>query len=1094
MRRHRLSSGLLVAGSTIRLFASEGTTRLPERYLEFRLDRLESSERPYLGILAPGTLSGEPELQRLLVDARRYGAELKDGVEEQIRDAALPALVRGLLPFAEGDPADPAVRQGVSDAALTLLFRLVFLLYAESADYLPVRSSRYEAHSIQRLAADAREAEKMGFDATATGLWDASRTLVNAIRTGNTTWGVPAYNGALFAPSGFPGAAFLARASLSDAELGPALVALAYGAGNDLDKGGPGIDWAGLGVAQIGSIYEGLLHLRLAYAEHDLGYDKSHDRYQLAKSDDEVAQPAGSCFLLSESGGRKSGGVFYTQELFVDHLVAGAIGPPLGDHLQSVREIAARNPEAASETLLDFAVVDPAMGSGHFLVGALDFLAAEIGAFLREVPLKGISERLDALRRSAVVGDAPEPTDRQLLRRLLVKHMVFGVDRSEMAVELARISLWLSSFVPGLPLSVLEANLKFGDSLIGVDRIERITERVGLLAPLIEQPLGEAVRRVAEAAEHEDLTLDEVEQTRTALEAATAAAAPAGRLLDAYTAIAFGATGASDFVDDDSRARSLISGDVQDATPSFVSIAELRQQLAFLHWPLAFPRVFARENPGFDAVVGNPPWNEITVERTGFFIQHDPGLGSVRQAEKREARIAALAERFPELERDYEEAVETTALLRSFFRSPSGDYELQGSGDLDLYELFCERYGALLRDGGGLGVVLPRSAFYIEGTVGFRHWLFRSASPRHIDTILNAGRWAFDMEPRYTIALTVSRRATPATDQVIALSGPHSNEAAFVERSPVPVAHGALRRWTRPHKARPSDPSSWEVPLLASPPARDLYDALMTLPRFDEGGAGDWRAFAATEFHVSNDRDYIRPQGDAEVWTGRTFEQFQPWFGDVAGYFDFDEGCERLERKRQGSDVWKRAWPEALGDPATLPARGYRVAFRDVTRASDTWTVRACTIPPQTFLTNKAPYLVLPEGGRPAGALLLGVMNSLVFNWMARRIVEISLNFFVLNMLRVPEIALDSTHAEAVITPAARLQAVHEDYREWAESLNVDCGPLSGEEADELRRGLEVAVFRAYGLGADELDVVLEDFTERAVTPEARAALRQGLS
>lgn len=1094
MRRHRLGVGLLVADSTLRLFALEGAARLPDRYLELRLDRMEPGERPYLGVLAPATLGAEPGLNRLLADARHYGAELKGTVEQQIRDVALPTLVRGLLPFTGEDPADPEVRREVSDAAMTLLFRLVFLLFAESADYLPVRSDRYEAHSLGRLAREARQASPEGLDTHASGLWDGVRSLVNAIRTGNATWGVPAYNGGLFSPDDFPGADLLERASLSDADLGPALTTLAYDPGEPGDDP-PGIDWAGLGVAHIGSIYEGLLHLRLAYAEQHLAYDAANDRYELAGPGDPVAQPAGSCFLVSERGGRKAGGVYYTQELFVQHLIEGAVGPPLSEHLARVRELGNEDADAAAVQLLDFAVIDPAMGSGHFLVGALDYLAAEVGAFLREVPLPAIDERIEVLRRAAVVGDALPPTDRQLLRRLLVKHSIFGVDRSAMAVELAKISLWLSSFVPGLPLSVLDANLRHGDSLIGVDRIGRVLDRVGVLAPLIEGPLQEAVREVAAAAARQDTTLDEIGDTEAAIHAAERAAEPARRLLDAYTAIAFGVDGASDLIDDDAKARSILSGLELRNNGAAGEVAELRARLDFLHWPLAFPRVFARENPGFDAVVGNPPWNEINVERTGFFVQHDPGLGAIRSPEQREKRIDALIERFPELESQYDAAVEENRRFQAFIHSPHGDYALQGSGNLDLYELFCERYGTLLRLGGGLGVVLPRSALYVAGTVGFRRWLFDTAPPRRVDVLLNSGRWAFDMEPRYTVALVTARVQPPSPDSLLNLSGPHPNRRAFEEqRVGVPVALGALGRWTRPTLGGRAGPPTWEVPLLPSLAARDLYDALMTLPRFDEGGSGDWRAHAFQgDFNVTTDRQYIRMGGDWDVWTGGTFEQYSPWFGDAAGSCDAQVGCERLERKRRRSGVWQRVWPEAIGDPARLPARTYRVAFRDVTNRTNARTVIACLVPPQTFLTNTAPYLILPDGGRPAEAYLLGVMNSLVFNWLARRMVELHVNFFVLNLLRVPDARLDSAPARAIIQPAARLQAVHKVYAPWGRELGISCGPLEEAEREALRLSVETAVLRAYGLEAQDLDVILEDFSERAVPVSQRRALREAL-
>jgi hypothetical protein len=1097
MREHRLDNGLLVSGPVLRLFAHERPPeRLPDRYLEFRLDRLEGRERPYLAILAPSTLGEDSGIKRLLVEARQFGAGLREGLERQIRDQALPAIVAGLTEDMDQERlADPLVRGRVMDAAFTLLFRLVFLLYCESADYLPVRSDRYRPHSLTEFCREARRDWPDAFDPDAEGIWHGVLGLASAMRTGNTGWGVASYNGALFAAEGFPGAELLEEATLTDEHLGRALVAIGYDlAENDPDA--PGVDWAGLGVAHVGSIYENLLHLRLSFATENMRYDETEDRYLLAKPGEEVTQPAGSVFLQTERGGRKAGGVYYTQELFVEHLVEGAVGPVLADHLGNVRELARRDHEAALRLLFDFRVCDPAMGSGHFLVGALDFLAAELGAFLRECPLEALDRELEALREGADVGEAMPPTDRELLRRLLVKHCVYGVDKSAMAVELAKISLWLASFVPGLPLSVLDRNLVCGDSLVGVDRSARVHEQVGpLIWTQIEEPLERAKEKAAEAAEHADLSLPQVRESEAAVDEAARAARRVSRVYDAVTASGFDRALGGAILGDTGVLETLLRGPSDVASnglpPEVAKLDKLSGDQRFLHWPLAFPEVFERENPGFDAVVGNPPWNEVTVERTGFFIQHDAGLGSVRTAAEREKRIERLLKRFPYLEEEYQRALAEAEQLRSFLRSPDAGYALQGRGDLDLYEAFLERYTTLLREGGGLGVVLPRSAFYVDGTVELRRWLFEHTSSHGIVFLLNDRRWAFDMEPRYTVALLVARRDPPSEGDTLQQSGPHRNQLEFEARTPITVQRAALARWTR--SSGEAGAPTWEVPLLRADAERDLWDRLMELPRFDEGRRGDWRAFASREFDVTNDRAFIRRAGAWEVWTGGTFEQLLPWSGAIAGYCDPVDGCERLERKRQRSRVWRREWPEALRDPATLPPRTFRIAFRDVARATDSQTVIACVVPPQTFVTNKAPYLAFPEGGARGLAHLLGVLNSLPFNWQARRLVEISLNYFVLYFLRVPELPLADVRAQRIGELAARLNSVDDRYQPWAEAIGIECGPLSDVERLECRAELEAEAAKAYGLSADDLELVFSDFTDRALSPDLRAAIRARL-
>ncbi len=173
-------------------------------------------------------------------------------------------------------------------------------------------------------------------------------------------------------------------------------------------------------------------------------------------------------YYEAEAGGRKAGGVFYTRHEFVDHLLNHSLLPALDDHLEDIKSVADRDLNEAARRLFDFSVVDPAMGSAHFLTAALDTIADRIEIFLAEVGgLPGIAQLLSELSQDS--GPlAQQPEDGDLLRRLILKRCIYGVDLSPMAVEVANVTLWLASFVPGLVLSYLGSNLKCGDALIGV--------------------------------------------------------------------------------------------------------------------------------------------------------------------------------------------------------------------------------------------------------------------------------------------------------------------------------------------------------------------------------------------------------------------------------------------------------------------------------------------------------------------------------------------------------------------------------------------------------------------------------------------------
>ena len=227
---------------------------------------------------------------------------------------------------------------------------------------------------------------------------------------------------------------------------------------------------------------------------------RRRDRYVQARASEEVEVDAGGLLWQTHQGGRKAGGVYYTPVEIVRHLVGRAVLPAYERHLGEVVEIAKMDPESAARHLLSFAVVDPACGSAHFLVQVAETLAERTVLFLAEHPLPPIVEAMDRLRSGASPG--VEIDDMALLRRLLVKHCVFGVDVSPMGAEVATLSLWLASFVPGLSLSYLGRNVRVGDSLIGVTDSNTVIEEGSLFAERALEHLEKATKIVRALAEN----------------------------------------------------------------------------------------------------------------------------------------------------------------------------------------------------------------------------------------------------------------------------------------------------------------------------------------------------------------------------------------------------------------------------------------------------------------------------------------------------------------------------------------------------------------------------------------------------------------
>lgn len=623
---------ILAAPQRFRLFQfSPPVGAATGQYLEIDLAELE--QRAYASLLAPDALKRGGWFEAWLTESQRFGDELREGLEERLRLQALPHIAQGLGEFLEREEranlTDRMVLERIEEAALTLIFRFIFVLYAEATGHLPIASEAYRPHGASELAADARR-DVARLDARSTRFLDRFNTLVRMVRQGDAAVGVPAYNGSLFAPSGFPGGELLERAKVKDTYLAPALAAIFF------DNDGPdpvGVDFAQLQIGHLGAIYEGLLGLKLTCAREPMRYDEKNDHYLPARAGDKAIVQKAELFYQTEAGGRKAGGVFYTRHEFVRHLLQHSLAPALDAHLDEIARLAKTDPDAALRRLFDFSVVDPAMGSAHFLTAALDMMADRIATrFLTESPLPGLRGLLDTLKDAdGTAGPGRVYEDNALLRRLILKRCIYGVDLSPMAVEVANISLWLHSFVPGLSLAYLGSNLKVGDALIGLADLAALratspmfTAR-GTNSP-IDQALTKAEAIARALAAIPDRTPEEVKRSQEKQRELEQVTAGLARCLDLWCAEPLGVKGARWALDMGTVEAVMAGNPARQAAGLLKQAQEEATRRRFFHWPLAFPLAFLRERPGFDVVVGNPPWNEVNLEELAFYALRDPGI------------------------------------------------------------------------------------------------------------------------------------------------------------------------------------------------------------------------------------------------------------------------------------------------------------------------------------------------------------------------------------------------------------------------------------------------------------------------------------
>jgi hypothetical protein len=1066
-REHGAAYGLLAAGTRVRLLAAgpeeAGATT---RYLELDAAALEPDMRPLLGLLSP-TYLVDGAFRDVLGEARHYGQDLRRRLDVVLRQDVLPVLGLGLGRWAGAngrDVTDDEVRAELEAAALLFVFRSLFLLYAESAGHLPMGNPTYRSKSLTRIAERAYD-ERDVADPASTALWDDIASLVKRMRTGHTAWELPAYNGDLFAPTVVVGAAVLEDAAIPDAALAPALVALA----RDAENPETGVDFSGLEIGHLGYIYEGLLSLRLSVADRDYAYDTKADRYVKPATGQALDVAAGELLWLTNEGGRKGGGVYYTRTELVRHLVRGAVGPTFDRHLALVRKLATRDPAAAAAQLFDFHVLDPACGSAHFLVEVVDELADKIATLLGEVALPAVREQLEALRaRAAQFGAGIEDT--ALLKRLVLKRCVYGVDLSVLGVEIAKVSLWLGSFVPGLSLAYLDFNIQRGNSLIGVTRAEEVG-RDTLFGDALAQAIADAAKGAARLRVIDDTTPELVEASRTAYAALHDTVAGAERLFDLWIAEPLGVAGA--------RNEALLHGNKLlggARTPLGPEAKALHERERFLHWPLAFPDVFARDRPGFDAVVGNPPWDEVTLEEPSFYARFRPGIRRGVTEEERAQAIASLIADRPDLPELLAREQDRLASHRAYYR-----HAFEGTGgDPDLHKLFCQRYREVLRSDGALGAVLPRTTFVNKGSGGFRSWLFDRLTTRRIDFLINRARWAFDSEPRYTVALVVAERSEPDSSHRVALAGVAKSLTDWNRQIASPGIKVPCRAFG----------TDWAPPLLRSQADADILAKLRTDESFPYG-AGRWKAFPTTDFHETKYKSFwTNVDVGRPFWKGESFGQWDP-HGEAEKLCRFDdETLDVAVGSLPGSQSMLAAEIAKVDRVRATKANldRARIAFSDITQKDNSRTVVACLIPPRVFLGNTAPSLVFIEGDERAQAVCLAIMNSLVFDWQTRRFAEIHVSFFILEDLRLP--VLDHDAYAALGDAAARLSCTDERFAEFADAVGTKVASLDAEKRGMLRADIDARLARAWQLTADELEVIFSDFTSSAVPAAYRDRVR----
>ncbi|MGH6986124.1 MAG: Eco57I restriction-modification methylase domain-containing protein [Caulobacteraceae bacterium] len=1041
----------------------------------------------------PGAAPSECPLERWREAGQKTGLAARERLRGGV-EAALVALGTGFL----AHPENVALRGGLEDRTLELaayhglllrlVYRLIFLFVAEDRGLLHApgvppnaRSLYAEGYSVSRLR--DRAARRSAWDAH-DDLWDGLIVVFEALGgRGAPPLGLPALGG-LFA-LGELGP--LERVRLPNRALMEAIWNLAW-----LRDDGAlvPVNWRDLETEELGSVYESLLELTPRLSDDGR-------IYLFAEG------------LEAQGHERKTTGSYYTPDSLVQLLLESALDPVL--------DRAEAEADDPVKGLLTVTVIDPACGSGHFLLAAARRIAARIA--------------------SARTGGVASRDDRQHALREVVRSCIHGVDRNPMAVELTKVALWIETVEPGKPLGFLDANIRCGDSLLGVFDLAALDKGVPDAAykpltgddreaasvarkdnreqrdhrkeaDLFARESAEALARRARAIQampEDDLAqLDRKSRAYAALQAEAGWSARK-RACDLYVAAflrpkrpldgALARSNAPDLVPTTLDVRTALAG--SQPNPRLTALAvDLAEEARAFHWPLEFPTIFAAG--GFDVVLGNPPWERIKLQEQEFFAAREPEIATAPNAAARRQMIAALGDAEPgsrerALHEAFEQAKRTAEAASIFARVPNDDggrFPLCGRGDINTYALFAELFSQLAGPRGRAGVIVPTGVATDATTAPFFSALVEGRRLASLIDFENSAPIFQAVHRSFKFSLlTIGRDVGEA-------------EFAFFLTDPAQLAEPERRFALSPAEIARINPNTRTAPVFRARRDAELtakiYDRVPVLIDEAKGAAGNpWGVSFARMFDMANDSGLFRTAAqlaaaglvrDGTDWVGATSERWVPLY-EAKMIHQFDhrwasadadgEEARQMDRSEE-FEPSPRYWLEISDLISELQreniARSWLLVSRMIAPATNERTLIAATVPKKAIGNSLAVWITIEEAELQVA--LLGNLNAIVTDFVSRQKVGGSnLNFFYVKQFPIlPPGSYAPADLDFIVPRVLELTYTSEALRPFARDLGYDGPPFAWDEDRRawLRAQLDAWYARAYGLTRDELRYILD--------------------
>jgi len=1077
--------GLVSDGVTFRILRDNASLTRPA-WIEADLGRIFTEERyadfAALWLLVHETRFGrseQPVTECSLETWREAGREEGTRAREHLRHGVEEALVtvgQGFL----AHPENQSLRAALADGSLTkeayfqellrLVYRLIFLLTAEERGVLhPVDASESarrlyaEGYSLRRLRERSirRSAHDRFHDH-----WETVKIVFRGLASCEPRLALPGLLG-IFAADQCPS---LDAARLENRSLLLALFRLSW---LREQSGLARVNWRDMGPEELGSVYESLLELVP----------------QVTEGGREFIFAAGA---EAKGNARKKTGSYYTPDSLVQVLLDSALEPV-------VESAIAAHPNDPAEALLSLSIVDPACGSGHFLLAAARRLAAHV-ARLQAKGTPSAAEYRHALRE--VVG-----------------RCLYGVDLNPMAVELCKVSLWMEAVEPGLPLTFLDSHIQQGDALLGTtpELMEQgVPDEAWKPIEGDDKKTASALKKRNSQAATGQRGLDTLwsartgDQTDTVREAVVALeSAPDA---DPEALVRKESQWHEILESEAYRHQKLVAdawcaafvwpkqpGPLVDAAPTNDLWRQIRDRqghppkltvkttnkvselYSFFHWHLAFPQVF--HQGGFDLVIGNPPWDKIQVEDRHFFASTHPEIAEA-SAKRRKALIKELETSDLPTFLAYKSASRRTLCIAHFAKR-SNRFPLTGRGNIITHSVFLElAYGLLAQtERSRLALLVPSG-------------LASQDSQKKLFAFLVDGRLRvlFDFENSKGLFAAVDSRFRFAVVVGSATQLPEPAKFSFFLRSTDELGELGRTLVISPDYLQAVSPNTQSCPLARTQRDLDLLlqicSAGSALQATNAESPWGWQSTQMINETHESDR-LVAPQLDDEprsvdrLYEAKLLHQFDhryATFADRTSARPFSE-----TEHRDPSALTRTRWmvPTELWDDRISSrnhGREWIIAFRKITNATNERTFIS-TILPRAGAGSQTPVVTV-SGSPGQAALLLGNLNAFVFDFGARlRTSGTDLNHFIVNQLFVIPPARYEDPQWAHLAVTIRNAVLELTYTAWdlepfASDVGYEGPPFRWDEERRfwLRAELDATFFHLYGIARDDVEYIMETF------------------